>query len=295
MIFLQSFFPESIYLNPMRENLKYALTIGLLNQDNVMDFVDMIRSRENIVPPENAEELAFNLKHYPPKQFEKEAVKVIEEFIEQLFVECMNDYGFAENKVDEPCSDDSTGQQIYAQILTILAEAFNKLIQTDKLKAHLSKVIARHIVVGYMELPPPIFSVPFGGVMPLKFAGMDYVVMIAGPNCNLEKLFRSYRSQYRQTFGSGVRDRGPDKADKTAWQKAYAKYLQRHGEDEGRIDYKVAEVSFEIWPELKPDCDEASPEYEAAIIAEAERFRANKANFEGWQERIAPSEDDSQR
>jgi hypothetical protein len=86
---------------------------------------------------------------------------------------------------------------------------------------------------------------------------------------------------------------GPDKAIQTAWQRAYAKYLRRHGEDESRIDLKVAEFSFEVWPDTRPPLDPDSLDYQNELRRRADQFRANSANFKEWLDSAFPTDDHS--
>jgi hypothetical protein len=71
---LPDFLPDNLLSAGLREEHAYVFTIGMLNEEPVQDFVDQVRQREGIVPPENAEELTYNLEHHPPGQFQAEAL-----------------------------------------------------------------------------------------------------------------------------------------------------------------------------------------------------------------------------
>jgi hypothetical protein len=106
--------------------------------------------------------------------------------------------------------------------------------------------------------------------------------MVAGPGCKLDELFNTSKDIYRETFNIGERERGPDKAIKTAWQRGMAQYFRRHPEKGQRIDHRIAELSFEVWPETKPPFDEEADAYYEAMYDEADRYRSNSANYKEW-------------
>ncbi|MHB8995886.1 MAG: hypothetical protein ACYC63_11630 [Armatimonadota bacterium] len=274
----------------LREKHAYAFTIGLLNEEPVQDFIDRVRRREKITPPEDAGELAYNLDHYSPEDYEAEAFEFAMDYIEHPTPAEMGKIDPSEIDVAEYIKENPL-------LLTppgMMEGLIMRAIPLGDIRSDTAKVIARHIVVGYMELPEPIFSVPPGWVLPVEDDGVPQVIMIAGPGCDLNKLIAIFRETCRETFGTGQRDRGPDLAAKTAWQRSLAKYLRRHGEDEGRIDQKVAAQSFEIWPGTNPPFDVFSPQYEAAICDEADRYRSNSANFKEWLDSIFGPDEEPQ-
>lgn len=276
--------PENLQPGNLRDKYAYAFTIGLLNEEPVQDFIDRVRAREDITPPENAEELAYNLERYPPEQFEAEAFEFLLTHIEEPTPADLRRIDLSQIDVAEYLKENPLLFAPPGMLEPFMAVT----LPLDDIRTQAMLVLARHIVVGYMELPVAISSLPSGWVFPTEQDGVPQVIMIAGPGCNLDGLIAKFRATCRETFGTGQRERGPDKAIKTAWQRAFAKYLRRHGEDEGRIDHKVAELSFEVWPETKPAFDTVSPQYEAAIRAEADRFRANSANFSDWIDEFLP-------
>lgn len=80
---MSSFLPDDLQPIRPRDKHAYAFTIGTLNAEPVQGSIDQVRGREGIVPPENAEELAYNLEHHPPARFEAEALAFAEVYFEE--------------------------------------------------------------------------------------------------------------------------------------------------------------------------------------------------------------------
>lgn len=282
--------PDDLKPGNLQGKYAYAYTIGLLSEDPVQEFVDRVRRREGIAAPENAEDLAYNLEHHAPEELEPEAFEFLLTHIEEPTSADMG-------KIDPTQTDLAEYMKENPVLYTppgMLESFMQKAIPVGDIRSDAARVIARHIVVGYMEVPEPIFSVHPGWVVPTEHDGVPQVLMIAAPGCDLDELIRTFKETCREMFGTGQRERGPDKAVKTAWQRAMAKYLRRQGEDEGRVDHKVAELSFEVWPETKPGFDEVSPQYEAAIRAEGHRFRTNSAVYAAWIDSFLGPDDEPQ-
>lgn len=288
---MRSFLPD--YLQPvrLRDKQAYAFTIGTLNEKPVQDFVDQVRQREGIVPPENAEELAYNLDHHPPERFEAEALEFTKAYFEEPSAADLGGLDLAGHDLSQILQE----KPILVTPPGYLEQFMAAVVPLAEIRAEFAKLLARHIVVGYLEVPDAVSSIRLGGVFTDDSNGFPVVYAVAGPGCDLDDLIAKLRAKCREAFVHGGRERGPDKAVKTAWQRAIAHYLRRQGEAEGRIDLKVAELSFAIWPETRPQCDEVSPQYEAALRAEADRFRTNSANFKDWTDTFPGDEDWRQR
>lgn len=91
-------------------------------------------------------------------------------------------------------------------------------VPVDEIRTEFAKVLARHIVVGYLEVPEAITAMRLGGVFTDASTGAPVVYAVAGPGCDLDDLIAKFRATCREAFAQGRRERGPDKAVKTAWQ-----------------------------------------------------------------------------
>ncbi len=295
--------------------LQYAFTFGMINGDDTQDFIDSIRARERIEPPANKRDLRYNLKHYRCKDYQPEAL----DFARECVVPpdpTPADLGMVElAAVPELLKT----QPVMLTPPGFLESLANPIVFPADFPQRVAKVLARHIVTGYMEIPKPI-PIRFGFVHGQEQDGSPVVIAVVFPGTDLNQLVRELRLECRRAFGHGPRYRGPDDIIETGWLRAYSKHLERLArrkhdqqaqdkptrptkaereapredeptqEEDLRRDLATIEFSFELWPEARPQHAEGSTEYEHELRRQAKNFRTNASNFEAWLDRMMPDE-----
>lgn len=267
------------------DKLAVAISCQVLSGKIFHDYVHTIRKRNRITPPETLEELQANLHHYPPDQFEADAADfTFRTLVELIEEDCP---GLTAAFAQHPAAAEPPPDDLSAKI----AAAFEEALDPVNLCACVGKAVARHIVTGLLEIPP-VIQFNQGAVVQTEILGEPVVVAVAGVGTNLKDLIARFEDTWDETFFPGHRKRGPDKIVATAWLHACERILRRADTPAAELDIRLAEIAFEIWPELRPPFDPLSDQYDDALFAAADRIRRNITNYRHWLNKVMPGLDD---
>lgn len=255
-----------------------AIVIGFLENDRIVSFVQRVRAREGIVPPESPRELKYNLRRHPPDQFLSAArlrVKRVLACDQHLWC-------FLLGGAILPSDASPQGKP---KIRRALQELFLQASGLQSLIPQLARVVARYIVAGLLEVPKVSVSIA-GVVYTVHTTGEPMVVAIATAGTDLDDLIRLLRKQWRAEFLPRRRDRAPDTLTQGLWLRHCKRVLERDRDDEGTSYRRLAELSFAIWPQTRPHGEPLEPHYERALQARAEQIRKSMEAVEGWKKTI---------
>jgi hypothetical protein len=171
------------------DKLAYAITCELLSGKLYQYFVDCVRRRERIMPPETVEQLHGNLELFPPEQFEAEAADVARNSIRQSIEEDLPavQASLEQHQTPAPAANQNP--------LDLLAPMIGQAVDTDALTEALGHALARHIVTGALEVPAAIFF-NLGAVSTTDMAGVPLVVARAGPATDLDSVIKRFREAW---------------------------------------------------------------------------------------------------
>lgn len=263
--------------------LGYFLTIGFLSRPSIKQFVSEIRAREGIKPPVDEETLEWNLAHHPPEQFEEEAFEHVRDVWFEM-VAFLN----AHQQASSPFGEQEM-QIIRAMGALDDDAAMPRLIldlaQPEQQARRVARAVAEFIVCDLLRIPEPVLPFAIDGVRVVASGEDAVVTATATPFTRLDDLIADFRAKCREVFGSNKRRKLPDLAEKLWFNFARSVYKER-GETEGRMDRRLAELSFTINPEKRPAFDVASPDYEEIEEREAVRIRAMLSDLPATVERL---------
>jgi len=259
------------------EHVGLFLSVGLLKDEKVREFIAQVREREGIYSPVDREELEQNLKDYPPDGFIEEATPVAEEAFER---------GVFEDAL-EGIDPDVLAAQMPADALAYmeqLGEMFEEFFQVDSVIPTSARIIARHIVAGPLEVPEPL-SMSGSAVGKLSLGdGESMLIALITPFADIEVVAEEIKDAFRKHYGRGERSRWPGKFEETLWLRHCA-FEFALDPDEAATYRLLAETALEVWPELRPQARGDSEEWKAAVERHMERIRKNNKAFEERKER----------
>jgi hypothetical protein len=256
----------------------YYFLVGMLSHPDVKQFVRATRERDGISPPEDEDAKRWNLEHHPPETYETEAFRVVRRVWQQM-LQLGNAAFLHANPMTEA---DLALLRAYGNLPpdSTLPPMLLALTSDEDRIRDLARSVARYVVIGLLEIPEPFMPLAMDAVRVVGDGEDAVVFALATPATNLEALIRELRRACREQFGDGTRRRLPELAEK-CWFHFARKVFRQEGDHEGRMDKRLAELSFTISPERRPDCDPASPEYEAAENREADRIRRMLSSLPG--------------
>lgn len=266
------------------DKLARAITFRLISSEKYQRFVESIRDREDIVPPESIENLPYVLEHYPPENFEAEAC----DFAFRTFTEDLEQEwpGLPDLLSQPPPAPPTTPAQ---DIMATFIPTLRTLISFDTLPIAVGQALSRHIVTGFLEVPTPI-SMNVATVQVLNIEGELTVMAVASAATDLDALITEFRDTCKETFDFPQRRRGPDLITETGWLEACARILRLSDHSGHNIHMHLAEISYELGFRPRPDFDAVSAEYEAALRTDADAIRKNLDNYRGWLDRTIPDQ-----
>lgn len=257
-----------------RKGIPDGITIGILELPKIVSFVERIRAREGIVPPETRRELKENLRLHPPTKFEPEARVRVERV---LILESARGMGLPRGGLPSVEALPQEAQAAAEAIGQTTCDASG----LGHLLGHLPGVVARYIVAGLMEVPSASL-VGGGGVQTTTQGGERMVIAAATSATDLDDLVRLLREQWRAEFLTGQRDRGPDTLTMGLWLRHCRRVLERSGDAEGISYRRLSELGFAIWPETRPRGEPLEPGYERALERQASRARDAMDAAQKW-------------
>lgn len=254
------------------EHVGLFLSVGLLKDEKVREFIARVREREGIYCPVDRDELAQNLQEYPPERFIEEATPVAEEaFARGVFDDSLE--GIDPDVLVEHMPADAS------PLLEAFGEMFEEFLQVDDNISTSARVIARHIVTGPLEVPEPL---PMSGSAVGKLAlggGASMLIAMIPPFADIEGALGQIRNAFRKHYGRGERSRWPDKFAETLWLRHCAFEFELDPDEEATYR-RLASFAMEIWPVPTPEVPESTEEREARLRREMERIRKNNKAFE---------------
>lgn len=270
--------PQSVQCAKTRTGALDASVIHLLEQERIVSFVERLRNREGIVPPESQRDLKRNLRQYPPAKFIASARVRVERVL-------LSDRELC----SVPAATDAPTLEPLPDMAQEAAQALGELfLQASGLAAlvpELAGVVARYAVAGLLEVPKLSVSMA-GGVYTDYTGGQPMVVAMATAATDLDDIVRLFREQWRAEFLPGQRDRAPDSLSLGLWLRHCRRVLERDGDDEGTSYRRLAELSFDIWPKTRPRGETLDGHYERALEARAEQVRKSMEAVDRWKETI---------
>lgn len=252
-------------------------SISLLRKPELAEYIDEVREREGIMPPETRDELDENLANHPPEALLADATAFAETFwsraVEEVFRPHIEKHVLPVvlpmvQMMNKPIPDDPVKEMV------------NSILDLPTLVRNTGRIIARHIVTGFFEIPQAL-GTPGSGVTVATFPdGTRFLVAMISGIDTLESVVTDIRQKAKEVFVEGERQRLPNLWVETAWFCYYRDWLISHGEDEILIYVTLAELSFEADPQRCPPATASKGEREAAVRVEAERIRKNCENHD---------------
>ncbi len=281
--------PLSLPLSPVkrpktRPGMIDALTAGFLDEPRIVSFVERVRAREGITPPETRGDLKHNLRTFRPDDYLPAARRRVERVL-------LSDRDLLPQP---PASNLPSLQELPPGLLAQAVALGNFVADASGLEPlldRLSRVVARYIVVGLLEVPQ--VSVDTGGAVFTDFSsGEPIVIAMATAATDLADIVRLFRKQWREQFLTRQRDRAPDTLTQGLWLRHCRRVLEREADPEGWSYRRLAELSFHIWPKTRPRGKELDPAYERALDKRAEQIRKSMEAVDAWKlEAIGPSDE----
>lgn len=254
------------------EQIGLLLSVGLLKDEPVREFIERVREREGIYPPVDREELEENLRAFPPESFIAESLPVAEKAVEAAMFD---------GDVDG-VDLGGLGGQLPSQAMELVAQSMGFLqefLRIDSTVSTAARLIARHIVAGPLELPEPlplsmsaVGKLPLGGEASLLYA-------LIPPYADIEAVTEQIKTEFRRHYAKGERSRWPGKFAETLWLRHYAAETGLDLSEETTYRH-LAELALEVWPELRPDAKGDSDEWKRVVERHMERIRKNNKAFE---------------
>lgn len=261
-----------------------AITAGFLDEPRIVYFVARMRARHGIIPPETRRELKENLRSFRPEEF----LPITRTRVERVLLSdrsLLPQVPTANLPTLEKLPPHLRDQAQALGMLLLEASGLEPLVE------QLARAVARYIVVGLLEVPR--LSVDAGGGVFTDFSsGEPIVIAMATAATDLADIVRLFRKQWREQFLTRQRDRAPDTLTQGLWLRHCRRVLEREGDPEGTSYRRLAELSFEIWPQTRPRGAPLDPAYERALDKRAEQIRKSMEAVDAWKlEAIGPSDE----
>ena len=257
-----------------------AQTLQVLSDEKIQAFVAEVRARESLEDARDRETLADNLAKHSPDDFVDEAMKPAAECWLRWLEENAAEYELPEEweLLTGGLSETDFGK-LGRLWLEFFARGLGPIVRGS------AEVISRYIVMGFMAVPMAC-GLPATVVGRVPSGKKEYMVLaMVSEFSDIREVRKDIGRVYHETFGRRKQNKLPMKVHETLWLRFCARIAGRDEEVEAGKYRWLAELLYELRPELRPAGEPGDDGYEKRLERDADRIGSNCRH---WETEIVP-------